>query len=144
MICGHQPSFIKEIINELDCKDDILLLGHVNFKYLPFFYSLASCFVFPSLHESFGMPILEAMACGCPVITSKLFSCSEVAGDSALLVDPYNINDLTNAIYCLIDNKKLNKELKQKGLIRSKNFTWHKCAKKHLEVYLKAYNNIDK
>ena len=94
-------------------------------------------FVFPSLRESFGMPILEAMACGCPVITSNISACPEVAGDAALLVDPYSVDDIAGAMKRLIEDEPLRQSLRQKGLARSRQFTWHKSAREHLKVFEK-------
>jgi glycosyltransferase involved in cell wall biosynthesis len=95
-------------------------------------------FVFPSLHESFGMPILEAMACGCPVITSSESACPEVAGDSALFVNPRSIDDITTSMKRLIEDDSLRQSLRQKGLARSQQFTWHKSAEEHLKVFEKV------
>ena len=75
------------------------------------------------------------MACGCAVITSNVFACAEIARDAALLVNPYNIEEIAKAMYRLIINKKLRKELSKKGLEKAKQFSWEKCAKEHLEVY---------
>ncbi|MFN3533075.1 MAG: glycosyltransferase family 4 protein [Candidatus Brocadia sp.] len=95
-------------------------------------------FVFPSLHETFGIPILEAMACGCPVITSNISACPEVAGDSALFVNPHSTDDITNAMKRLIEDETLRQTLRQKGLARSQQFTWRKSAEKHLEIFEKV------
>jgi len=81
------------------------------------------------------MPIIEAMACGCPVITSNVTACPEVAGDAAILVNPYNTEEIAEATYKILSDEKLREELKQKGLKRAKEFTWEKCAKEHLKVY---------
>lgn len=98
-------------------------------------YRGALGFVFPSLHETFGMPILEAMACGCPVITSNSTGCAEVAGDAALLVDPRSIEDIANAMKRLVGDESLRQSLRQKGLARAQQFTWRKSAEKHLKVF---------
>lgn len=101
-------------------------------------YRGALGFVFPSLHETFGMPISEAMACGCPVITSNVTACPEVAGDAALLVDPRSVAEITQAMKRLIKDTTLRKRLREKGLARAKEFTWRKSAEKHLEVFEKT------
>jgi glycosyltransferase involved in cell wall biosynthesis len=98
-------------------------------------YRGALGFVFPSLHETFGMPILEAMACGCPVITSNVTACPEVAGDAALLVNPRLVEDIANAMKRLIEDESLRQTLCQKGLVRAQQFTWRKSAEKHLKVF---------
>jgi len=101
-------------------------------------YNVASCLVFPSFYEGFGLPPLEAMACGTPVITSNLSSMPEVCGDAALYVNPYNIKDIKEKILKLIEDVDLQDELIKKGLERAKKFTWEKAADKHLEVFKKA------
>lgn len=101
-------------------------------------YRGAMGFIFPSLHESFGMPILEAMACGCPVVTSNGSACAEVAADAALLVDPRSARDIASAMERLITDKRLGTELREKGPKRAASFTWERCAREHLEVFGKA------
>ena len=98
-------------------------------------YNAADLFVFPSLHEAFGMPILEAMACGTPVITSHVYAMPEVSGDAAILVDPHNPDEIANAIYKVLTNDGLRSEMIKKGLERVKRFTWERCARETLKVY---------
>ncbi len=98
-------------------------------------YNGAIAFIFPSLHETFGMPILEAMACGCPVITSNTTACAEVAGDAALLVNPYSVDDIAKAMQMLLMDKRLAESLKKKGLERVKSFSWEKSARHHFEIF---------
>ena len=98
-------------------------------------YRGAIAFVFPSLHETFGMPILEAMACGCPVITSDRTGCAEIAGDAALLVNPYSVEDIARAMELIIKDEKLRRDLARRGLKRSKQFTWERSADKHFQVF---------
>jgi len=98
-------------------------------------YQNAYGFLFPSLHEGFGLPIIEAMACATPVITSDTTACKEVAANAALLVQPKNITDIKNAIIKLATNKNLHNNLKQKGLERAKFFTWQKAAKQYFEIF---------
>jgi len=137
VIVGKQP---KERLLHLAIRlglssKDILFTGVVPEKHLPYFYSAAKVFVFPSFHESFGMPILEAMACGCPVVTSNVFACPEVAGDAALLVNPFDIKDIALGIYRIIEDDALREELARRGIERSKLFTWRKSALMHLKIY---------
>jgi len=82
---------------------------------------------------------LEAMACACPVITSNTSSLPEVAGDAGIMVDPYNIRELEDAIRRVVKDSALRREMKEKGLARAKMFSWEKCAKETLQVYKKAY-----
>jgi glycosyltransferase involved in cell wall biosynthesis len=106
-------------------------------KLLPL-YQNAVGFVFPSLHETFGMPILEAMACGCPVITSNDTACGEVAGDAALLVNPRSVEEITSAMDRLITDKELQKTFRNSAIQRADTFTWQKSAEAHLSVFNKA------
>jgi len=101
-------------------------------------YQKAMGFVFPSLHEGFGMPILEAMACGCPVITSNVSACPEVAGDAALLVNPRSVDEIANAMRRLVEEPALRQSLREKGIARAAQFTWEKSAKEHLQVFEEA------
>lgn len=94
--------------------------------------------VFVSLHEGFGLPIVEAMACGIPVITSSTTSCKEIAGDAALLVNPTSTNDIADAMRKLSDSKALRQQLSYKGLERAKDFSWEKSAAAFYEILLKS------
>lgn len=99
------------------------------------YYRGAIALVFPSLRESFGMPILEAMASGCPVITSNTSACAEVAVDAAILVDPRSVDEIANAIKKLIENEPLWQELRNKGFDRARQFAWRKAAEEHIKVF---------
>lgn len=98
-------------------------------------YRSALAFVFPSLHETFGLPIIEAMACGCPVVTSFDTACAEVAGNAALLVNPRSTREITEAMSRLINEPDLREQLRQKGLSRAKQFSWAGTARKHMDVF---------
>jgi glycosyltransferase involved in cell wall biosynthesis len=101
-------------------------------------YSNASLFVYPSLYEGFGIPPLEAMSVGCPVVCSNTSSIPEVVGDAALLFNPHSDGDIANAIESVLQNDKLRNELITKGYERLKFFSWEKCAKEHFDVYRKV------
>ena len=102
---------------------------------LPLIYGLADAFVFPSLSEGFGLPPLEAMACGTPVITSNISSLPEVVGDAGIMVDPYNVEELAEAIRRVLSDAQLRQQMRQKGLERAALFTWENTARKTVEVY---------
>ena len=113
-------------------KRGVRFLGHVASKDLPTLYSGSEAFLYPSLYEGFGLPILEAFACRTPVVTSNLSSMPEVAGQAAVLVDPKDVNGITIGIKKALQNKK---ELDKKGLKRVRKFSWQKTAHKTLAVY---------
>ena len=113
----------------------VVLTGYVPFGDLPSLYNLAEIFVFPSLHEGFGLPVLEAMACGVPVITSRNSSLSEVAGEAAELVDPIQVGSIQQALQRLAADPDRRQELSQRGLQRSKLFSWKETARQTLRLY---------
>jgi len=126
---------IPKTIEELDLQKEIVLTGSMAGDDLIKLYNAADLVVFPSFYESFGRPILEAMACGTPVITSNVYAMPEVAGDAAILVDPHNPDEIANAIYKVLTNDGLRCEMVKKGLARVKEFTLERCARETLKVY---------
>jgi glycosyltransferase involved in cell wall biosynthesis len=128
---------IQEIINNQKSKnsEQITRLGFIPDEDLVAIYNLATAFVMPSIYEGFGLPILEAMACGCPVITSKESSLGEVAGNSAFFVDAYDYKSIASAIKEVFNNKTLQNELSEKGIDQAKKFSWKKTAEDTLEMY---------
>ncbi len=133
---GWLSTPIEQRAQELGITHRIHFIGYVPEQELPALLAGALCFVFPSLYEGFGMPVIEAMACGTPVITSTSSALPEVAGDAALLVDPLDTDAIAAAIMQMIDNATLRETLRQRGLDRARLFTWEACAKKTLEVLL--------
>ncbi|MCL5411972.1 MAG: glycosyltransferase family 4 protein [Patescibacteria group bacterium] len=123
------------LVKSLGLEKDIIFTGWVSDQDLPAIYTAASLLAYPSLFEGFGLSILKAFACGTPVVTSNVSSFPEVAGDAAILVDPCDTNALAEALWRIISDKKLTKELRQKGLDQVKKFSWEKMAKETLEVY---------
>jgi glycosyltransferase involved in cell wall biosynthesis len=105
---------------------------------LPAFYAGATCFVYPSLFEGFGLPLLEAMACGCPVVSSNRTACPEVVGRAGLLVDPEDVMAIATAIARILDDEALRADLRERGLARSRLFTWDESARRTLGVLREA------
>lgn len=132
---NHDLARVQElVIND----KNIIRLGFVDTNDLVSIYNIATLFVMPSLYEGFGLPILEAMSCGCPVITTKEGSLKEVAGSAAYFVDGYNLKAIANGIEEVFNNKSLQDELRNKGFENIKKFSWEKTSKKTIEAYRKA------
>ncbi len=123
-----------------DYKNRIIFTGFVPDEDLRALYSGAKAFIFPSLGEGFGIPVLEAMQCGTPVITSNVTSLPEIAGDAAILINPRDGDELCQAILNLLSDGDLRDRLKQKGIERAKQFSWSICAKETVEIYKKMVN----
>jgi len=113
---------------------DIIYVGHIPNDKLYILYSAAKCFVFPTLHEGFGLPPLEAMACGCPVVVSDKGSLPEVCGDAAVYVNPYDPTSIAEGILKVLTDENLRRNLIQKGYQQVKKFSWGQTVKKFLEV----------
>ncbi|MBU3926057.1 glycosyltransferase family 4 protein [Patescibacteria group bacterium] len=130
-------NYYQEVLNFVKkegMEKEIIFFGHANDSQLSYLYQNAEALVFPSLIESFGFLVLEAAACGTPVITSKTGGVSEVVEDAAITIDPYNYNEITEAMNQIISDKKLKQELIEKGLKRSKDFSWIKTGQKFIEL----------
>lgn len=125
---------------ELNIEKDVLFPGFIPLNFMPVFYNLAEMLVYPSFYEGFGLPPLEAMACGTPVIASKNTSIPEVLQNSALLIDPKNINEIKEAMSKLLFDKTYKNKLIIKGLNRSKEFNWINTASKTIQAYNYIYN----
>lgn len=132
---GARGELLK-LIKELNLQNVIIFTGYVSEEDLPGIYNVADLFVFPSFYEGFGLPPLEAMACGCPVITSNTSSIPEVVGDAGIMVDPYDVDGLADAMYEVLTNESLREDMIKRGLKRAKMFSWEKCARETLKVYL--------
>ncbi len=128
---GETLRFIEKSV----VADQIVLTGYVPEADLPALYSGALCFVYPSYFEGFGLPPLEAMKCGTPVIVGNRTSLPEVVSDAGLLVDPFDERDIAKALASLIDNSDLRAALRVKGLKRAAQFSWHDTARRTLQVY---------
>ena len=122
----YQP--ILDTINQSPYRAEIHHLNYVTDDLVALFYTQAEAFIYPSFYEGFGMPPLEAMACGLPVITSDNSSLPEVVGKSGILVDAHNLAEITDKIRYLIDNPKVRERLSAKGIIRASQFSWDDSA----------------
>lgn len=126
---------LKQKIKDLKVTQETKFLGYVDLNELRYLYSSAAVFVYPSLYEGFGLPVLEAMACGAPVITTNISSLPEVAGQAAILVDPNNDEELREALIKVIADNNLREDLINKGLKQAKQFSWVKAAEETIKVY---------
>jgi glycosyltransferase involved in cell wall biosynthesis len=126
---------IFKVTTELRLENDVIFTGYISVDDLPALYSGADVFVYPSLYEGFGLPVLEAMACGTPVVTSNISSLPEIAGDAALLVDPYNIQQIVSAIRQILLDHQIQADLRQRGVEQAKKFTWNQTASQIIDVY---------
>ena len=118
-----------------------MLTGYVINTDLPAIYCQCKVFLYPSLRESFGIPMLEAMACGVPVITSNTSSMPEVAGSAAYIIDPYKPEEITSALIMLEKDQELRKKLIEAGFIQAAKFSWKAMAQSVLEIYREIGNN---
>ena len=135
---GEHYQWIRARLREWKVENHVVFPGYIPGEELADFYRLAEVFVYPSLYEGFGLPVLEAMACGVPVITSNVSAMPEVAGDAAILVEPNNIEDLAAAIERVLGDNALRDNLIEKGLRRSKLFSWKRAACDTLDLYRKV------
>jgi glycosyltransferase involved in cell wall biosynthesis len=126
---------IFETVERLGLAGRVRFLEFVPDEDLPALYNAADLFALPSLYEGFGLPVLEALACGTPVVTSNVSSLPEVAGDAAVLVSPRDVEGLSQALYRALTDQELRTTLRQRGLMQAQYFTWHQAAKTVLDVY---------
>lgn len=134
-----QGKYLSEFTNNLELASKIKFTGFAPEGHLPILYNGCDVFVYPSLYEGFGLPPLEAMNCGTPVITSNLTSIPEVVKDAGILINPYDEAELMEALKKVLGDEKLREFYSRKGLEEAKNFSWEKTAIQTLEVYKKVY-----
>ncbi len=135
---GWNYENIYKIIYKNNFENEIIFTGYVDENEKPAIYQMSKLFVFPSLYEGFGIPVLESMASGVPVIVSNTSSLPEVVEDAGILVDPQKVEDIEISIYKVLTNEKLRTELIEKGLEQSKKFTWETSASKLYKIYDKV------
>lgn len=131
-------------IDKLKSYDGIRYIGEISYSELPYFYSGARAFLFPSLYEGFGLPPLEAMSCGCPVLTSSAASLPEVVGNAAIIADPENKNEMAKKIMKIALDLSLRKKLITNGRERIKCFSWLHTAQKTIEVYRRVLSGKER
>ncbi|MCM8764174.1 MAG: glycosyltransferase family 4 protein, partial [Candidatus Omnitrophica bacterium] len=134
-----QNKIAQQVVRQ-KLENRIVFTGYLDAEQLACLYNGAEAFVFPSLYEGFGLPVLEAMACGCPVITSNVSALPEVAGNAAILVNPYSIEQLVEAMEKVLQNFYTRERMRMEGLKRAKDFSWEKSARQMIEVYHMAMN----
>jgi glycosyltransferase involved in cell wall biosynthesis len=127
------------LLKDRDTSKSIVLTGYVPESDLPALYSGALCFIYPSYFEGFGLPPLEAMKCGAPVIVGNKTSLPEVVGDAALMIDPFDVDAMAVAIKRVITDSDFRSGLRAKGLERAKQFDWKDTARQTLAVYERAF-----
>ena len=147
VLVGKADSTLRSLLekaHELSIEDHVIVTGYVPDDELPILYAGADLFVFPSISEGFGMPILEAMTYETPVITSNVSSLSEIAKDAAVTIDPFSVHELADAMLTVLNNDDLRNSLIARGKERAKQFSWTTCAKQTVDVYKQAVgSNID-
>jgi glycosyltransferase involved in cell wall biosynthesis len=132
---GWKNDAVRAEIERANIKDRVHLLGYVPDGLLPTMYAASDLFVFPSLYEGFGLPPLEAMACGVPVVASNVSSIPEVVGDAAHLIDPHNPSDIAAGIHKVLTDSAYRFDLINHGLAQAAGFTWEKSARKMIELF---------
>jgi glycosyltransferase involved in cell wall biosynthesis len=145
VLCGgdwHGAEVIHELVRQSPFAPDIRTIGFVPDAELPTWYRAASVFVYPSLFEGFGLPPIEAMACGCPVLASTCGAVSEVCAGAAATTDPLNVYELTQQLARLAQNEALRKQLRAAGLARAQEFDWRRTAAETFGVYERAAMRI--
>ncbi len=140
-IAGHRGWLVEEVdqtLAETNLGNAVRFLGGIPNEELVYLYNAAKLFAFPSRYEGFGLPPLEAMACGTPVVASNVSSLPEVVGDAALLVNPEDVDGLAVAMWRALSDETLRRELRAKGLKRAQTFSWERAARATLNVYRKV------
>lgn len=132
---GWGTESIRNKVRELELERDVSFLGYVPEVDLPHLYRGAEVFVYPSTYEGFGIPVIEAMAAGAPVITCRAASLTETAGDAAILVSPADVRGIVEGLRGILDNPGLKGELRAKGVRRARDFSWDRCARGVLSIY---------
>lgn len=129
----------RPLVRELGLDEQVIFTGQIREQDKAPLYSGATVFLFPSLYEGFGMPVLEAMACGTPVLTSNVSALPEVVGDTGVLVNPYEVEAIAEALGQLLDDERFRRELGERALARARVFNWRQVAEQTVQVYRQVY-----
>lgn len=143
ILAGARGWYDEEIfatVERLNLKDRVLFPGYIPNEQLPLWYNAARVFAYPSLYEGFGMPVLEALACGTPVLTSATSSLPEAAGDGALLVEPNDVGAIADGLHRLLTDETLRETLRERGLAHAVRFSWARTAEETVALYREAVN----
>jgi glycosyltransferase involved in cell wall biosynthesis len=132
---GWMYGELFKTLQELDIADQVIFPGYVPESDLPFLYNAADLSVYPSLYEGFGLPVLEALACGTPVVTSNVSSMPEIIGDAGILVNPRQVEAIAEAMYRVLTDRALHDDLSRRGIERARLFPWERTARETLAVY---------
>jgi glycosyltransferase involved in cell wall biosynthesis len=132
---GWMYKEVLDLVDDLDLENMVRFTGYIPQEELPLVYNLASLFVYPTKYEGFGLPALEAMACGVPVITTKIASLPEIVGDAGILIPSNNIEELFNAMSRVLEDQALREKLTSDGQLRAKKFSWERTAQLTWQVY---------
>ncbi len=135
---GWHYQDVLSAVEELGLQEDVIFPGYIPQEELPLWYNAADFFIYPSLYEGFGLPPLEAMACGTPVIVSNTSSLSEVVGEAGILVNPSSEDQIAEAMQRLWTDDSLRAEMRRKGLDRARDFSWQEAAQERVKVYEQA------
>jgi glycosyltransferase involved in cell wall biosynthesis len=131
-------------VEDLGLENNVVFTGYVPNEDLPLWYNAATVLAYPSLYEGFGLPVLEAQACGTPVLTSNVSSLPEAAGDAGMLVDPYHVEAIAEGLNELLANQKQRRRLREQGLAHAQGYTWAHTARETAHVYRKALSTHSK
>jgi len=134
-ISSQHHDTVRRTISELGLESQVRVLGYLSYEDMPYLFNLARLLVFPSLHEGFGIPLVEAMASGCPVVCANATSIPEVVGDAALMFDPGSPNALAEAIWSVWNDDERLASMREKGLQRAKEFSWKRTVAETVAVY---------
>ena len=143
VMLDYEENALQQVLSDIDhseIRNDIVMTGYVPNSEMPAIINQCKVFLYPSLRESFGIPILEGMACGVPVVTSNTSSMPEIAADAAILVDPNSTDEIVAAIEKILSNEQFTQDLCAKGIKRAADFSWQHMAEKYLELYKEMLN----